>query len=300
MKARGARVGRLLVRDTIFKVFLYGSSGLIAGLVLFVFLTLVVSSWPALVHSGFSFITSSKWNPVKDQFGVLPFLVGTLITSFLALLLSIPFSLAISLYLGEYSPDSKFSKVLQNMIELLAGVPSVIYGFWGLFVMAPVISTLAGKFGYPPYGTSVLTASLILTIMIIPYSASISREVINLVPAELKEAAYALGATRAEVIRYVILPYCFSGIFAGILLSLGRALGETMAVTMVIGNSNRIPQSLFDSANTMASVIANEFTEATGKIYTASLIEIGLILFLVTLLINLAGRFIINRYAVKA
>jgi phosphate transport system permease protein len=185
------------------------------------------------------------------------------------------------------------------MIELLAGVPSVIYGFCGLFLLAPLIRNLEIKLGVPPYGVGILTASLVLSIMIIPYSASIGREVIGLVPSDLKEAALSLGATRFEVIRKVILPYAGSGIVAGILLSLGRALGETMAVTMVIGNSNFIPKSIFSPANTLASVIANEFTEATGSLYLASLIKLGLVLFIVTTIINLIGKLIIRRMGVE-
>jgi phosphate transport system permease protein len=184
------------------------------------------------------------------------------------------------------------------MIELLAGVPSVIYGFCGLFLLAPVVRSLEVTLGATPYGVGIFTASLVLSIMVIPYSASIGREVINLVPSDLKEAALSLGATRFEVVRKVVLPYASSGIFAGILLSLGRALGETMAVTMVIGNSNFIPKSIFSPGNTLASVIANEFTEATGSLYLASLIELGLVLFVVTAVINILGKLTIRRLGV--
>jgi phosphate transport system permease protein len=186
------------------------------------------------------------------------------------------------------------------MIELLAGVPSVIYGFCGLFLLAPFIRALEMTLGAAPYGVGIFTASLVLSIMIIPYSASIGREVISLVPSDLKEAALSLGGTRFEVIRKVILPYAAPGIVAGILLSLGRALGETMAVTMVIGNSNFIPKSIFSPANTLASVIANEFTEATGNLYLSSLIELGLVLFIVTTIINFIGKLIIRRMGVGA
>jgi len=184
------------------------------------------------------------------------------------------------------------------MIELLAGVPSVIYGFCGLFLLAPLVRILEMKLGVTPYGVGIFTASVVLSIMIIPYSALIGREVISLVPTDLKEAALSLGATRFEIIRKVVLPYAGSGIVAGILLSLGRALGETMAVTMVIGNSNFIPKSIFSPANTLASVIANEFTEATGSLYLASLIELGLVLFIVTTIINLIGKLVIRRMGV--
>jgi phosphate transport system permease protein len=181
----------------------------------------------------------------------------------------------------------------------LAGIPSVIYGFWGLFVLVPIVRELEIDLSVTPYGVGILTASLILSIMIIPYSASIGREVIQLVPADLKEAALSLGATRFEMIKKIVLPYARSGIFAGILLSLGRAVGETMAVTMVIGNSNFLPKTLFSPANTMASVIANEFTEATEALYLASLVEIGLLLFIVTMIINVIGRYIIHKMSVE-
>jgi phosphate transport system permease protein len=236
---------------------------------------------------------------VTEEFGALPFLIGTLITSFLALAISIPFSLSLSLYLGEYAAEDFLSSLLRSAVELLAGVPSVIYGFWGLFILVPAVRFIEIKLGVTPYGVGMLTSSLILAIMIIPYSASLGREVIRLVPTELKEAAYSLGATRFEVIRRVILPYVVSGITAGNILALGRAIGETMAVTMVIGNSNFIPRSIFAPANTMASVIANEFTEATGTLYLSSLVEIGLLLFVVTMVINILGKQIIKKMSVQ-
>jgi phosphate transport system permease protein len=236
---------------------------------------------------------------VTGEFGALPFLIGTIITSFLALLISLPFSLSLSIYLGEYAVEGMLSSLLRSGVELLAGIPSIIYGFWGLFIMVPVVRYIELKLGVTPYGVGILTSSLILAIMIIPYSASLGREVICLVPTDLKEAAYSLGATRFEVIRRVILPYVVSGMTAGNILALGRAIGETMAVTMVIGNSNFIPTSIFAPANTMASAIANEFTEATGVIYLSSLVEIGLLLFLVTMVINIIGKQIIKKMSVK-
>jgi phosphate transport system permease protein len=217
----------------------------------------------------------------------------------MALLISLPFSLSLSIYLGEYAAEDFLSSMLRSAVELLAGIPSVIYGFWGLFIMVPIVRYIEIKLGVTPYGVGMLTSSLILAIMIIPYSASLGREVIRLVPTELKEAAYSLGATRFEVIRRVILPYVVSGITAGNILALGRAIGETMAVTMVIGNSNFIPRSIFAPANTMASVIANEFTEATSTLYLSSLVEIGLLLFMVTLVINIIGKQIIKKMSVQ-
>jgi phosphate transport system permease protein len=185
------------------------------------------------------------------------------------------------------------------MVELIAAVPSVIYGFWGFFVLVPIIRVLESKIGAPTYGSGYFAASVVLAIMIIPYAASLSREIIRMVPSHLKEGAYALGATRYEVIKNVILPYTKSGLLAGILLSLGRALGETMAVTMVIGNSPALPHGLyglFQPGNTMASVIANEFTEAASSVYLSALIELGLVLFLVTVVINVLGKRIISRF----
>ena len=265
-----------------------------------IFLSLLLNSLPSLRDFGFSFLVNKTWNPVSREFGALSFLVGTLLTSCLSLIICLPFSLAISIFLGEYCIEGLLSSFLKNVTELLAGIPSVIYGFWGLFVLVPVMRKLEMKLGVAPYGVGIITASLILSVMIVPYAASIAREVISLVPSDIKEAAYSLGATKQEVITRIILPYARSGILAGILLALGRALGETMAVTMVIGNSNLLPQSIFSPGNTMASVIANEFTEATGRIYLSSLIEIGLLLFLVTTVINIIGKMIISRVSVEA
>ena len=287
------------VQDYIFGMIYSVSAVLIVLLVAAIFVTLIVYSFTSIKSFGIDFIFETKWDPVAGKFGAFPFLVGTMITSFLALFISIPFSLSISIFLGEYFKEGIFSSVLKSAVELLAGIPSVIYGFWGLFVLVPVIRMLELKLGAAPYGVGVLTSSLILAIMIIPYSASIGREVIQLVPADLKEAAFSLGATRFEVIKKVIVPYARSGIFAGILLSLGRALGETMAVTMVIGNSNFIPNSIFAPANSMASIIANEFTEAVDELYLSSLIEIGLLLFIVTAIINIIGKYVIKRLGVS-
>ncbi|MFI5163895.1 MAG: phosphate ABC transporter permease subunit PstC [Bacteroidia bacterium] len=214
------------------------------------------------------------------------------------MVISIPFSLAVGLFLGEYFTKGFVSGLFKNIIELLAAIPSVVYGFCGMFILVPFMRSLETSLGVPPYGVGIFTASIILSIMIIPYSVSLIRQVIMLVPSNLKEAAYSLGATRYEVIKNVILPYTSSGIFAGILLSLGRALGETMAATMLIGNSQIIPTSIFAPGNTMASVIANEFTEATGDVYLSALVEMGLFLFVVTTIINVIGRQIIKRFSI--
>jgi len=265
-------------------------------LVIGILITLIIGSIPSIKSLGIKYLWGTTWDPVNNVYGALPFLIGTLLTSFLALIMSVPFSFAIAIYLGEYNPKGWLSNFLKNMVELIAAVPSVIYGFWGLLVLVPIVRELEMKFNILPYGIGIFTSALILTIMIIPYAASLGREMIRLVPSPLKEGAYSLGATRYEVIRNVILPYTKSGLFAGVLLSLGRALGETMAVTMVIGNTSIIPTSIFAPGNTMASVIANEFTEADRTVYLSALIELGLVLFLVTVVINMIGKRIIKRF----
>ena len=268
-------------------------------LLLAVFFTLLVASLPAVKAFGAAFIYGKTWNPATDTFGALPFLAGTLLTSFLALILSIPFSIGISVFLGEYLKTGPVSTFLRSAVEVLAGIPSVIYGLWGLFFLVPPVRYLEKMVGADPHGVGILSSALILAIMVIPFSASIGREVITLVPSDLKEAAYSLGATRFEVIKNVVIPYARSGIIAGILLALGRAIGETMAVTMLIGNSNFLPTSPFSPANTMASVIANEFAEATGTM-ASSLIYVGLVLFLVTTLVNIVGNYVIKKISVEA
>jgi len=269
---------------------------LMVVLVLGVFLTLTIESIPSVKSLGLKYLWGKTWDPINNVYGALPFLLGTLLTSFLALIVSVPFSFAIAVYLGEYNPRGWLSNFLKNTVELIAAVPSVIYGFWALLVLVPIVRNLEIKLGVLPYGIGIFTASLVLAIMIIPYAAALGREMIRLVPSQLKEAAYGLGATRFEVIKSVVLPYTKSGLFAGILLSLGRALGETMAVTMVIGNTSLMPTSIFAPGNTMASVIANEFTEADHTLYLSALIQLGLVLFLVTVVINMIGKRIIKRF----
>ena len=282
--------------EILFRGTLINIAQLIVVLVLGIAVTLVIHSMPSIESLGLKYLWGKTWDPVNNVYGALPFLLGTLITSFIALIISIPFSFAIAVYLGEYKPTGLLSNFLKNTVELIAAVPSVIYGFWGLIVLVPIMRNIEMKIGVLPYGYGVFTASLILAVMIIPYAAALGREMIRLVPASLKEGAYSLGATRFEVIRNVIWPYTKSGLFAGILLSLGRALGETMAVTMVIGNTTIIPKNIFSPGNTMASVIANEFTEADHTVYLSALIELGLVLFLVTVIINVIGKRIIKRF----
>ncbi len=282
--------------ETAFKRTLLFTAIIMVVLASGVLLTLVIESIPSLKSLGLKYLWGRTWDPVSNVYGGLPFLLGTLITSFLALIISIPFSYAIAIYLGEYNTKGWLSEFLKNIVELVAAVPSVIYGFWALVVLVPMVRSLESKLGVPAYGVGIFTASLVLAIMIIPYAASLGRELIRLVPSALKEGAYSLGGTRYEVLKNVTLPYTKSGLFAGLLLSLGRALGETMAVTMVIGNTSVLPNSIFAPGNTMASVIANEFTEADRTVYLSALIELGLVLFVVTVVINMIGKIIIQRF----
>ena len=256
---------------------------------------------------GFGFLTGSTWDPVNEVFGALPFIFGTLVSSFLALLIAVPFSLGIAIFLSELAPE-KLRTPLSFIIELLAAVPSVIIGLWGIFILAPFLrdylapplSTYLGflpLFQGPMYGLSMLTGSVILAIMVIPITSSVSREVIMTVPTQQREAALALGATGWETTRIAVLPYARSGIFGAVILGFGRAVGETMAVTMVIGNSSHISASLFSPSDTMASVIANQFLETAGsKLYISSLIEVGFLLLVVSVIINIGARILVWKF----
>jgi phosphate transport system permease protein len=259
-----------------------------AGMVL----SLIGGAIPAFREYGLKFIISPEWNPTegRESYGALPFIAGTLITSILALIICLPMSFSTSLFIAEYYRKTKVASILGSMVDLLAGIPSIVYGLWGFYVLRPVIISL----GLSDQGFGVFTSALILAIMIIPYATSLSNEIISMVPNELKEAAYSLGATRLEVIFTVIIPNARSGIVASYILALGRALGETMAVTMLIGNTNVIPRSLFGTGNTMASIIANQFGEAQG-LKLSSLIAIGLLLFAITAIVNAIGKFMIKK-----
>jgi phosphate transport system permease protein len=261
-----------------------------AGIVL----SLVKGAIPAFNTFGLKFIFTNEWNPTtgKEVYGALPFIAGTLITSFLALIICLPLAFSASLFVAEYYRNARVSRILATLIDLLAGIPSIVYGLWGFYTLRPFIVNL----GLSDQGFGIFTSSLILAIMIIPYATSLSNEIILMVPDELKEAAYSLGATRLEVIFNVIIPNARSGIIASYILALGRALGETMAVTMLIGNSNVIPSGLFSTGNTMASIIANQFGEASG-LKLSSLIAIGLILFAITGIVNSIGKYIIRIFA---
>ena len=280
--------------DKIFKYLLFSASFLVIIVAAGMVFTLSSGAIPAFKEFGLKFIISNQWNPTegRESYGALPFIAGTVITSVIALLICIPLAFSTSLFIAEYFYKKRVAMFLSTMVDLLAGIPSIVYGLWGFYVLRPFIVEL----GLSPQGYGIFTASLILAIMIIPYATSLSSEIISMVPNDLKEAAYAMGATRLEVIFNVILPNARSGIFASFILAFGRALGETMAVTMLIGNSNIVPTGLFQTGNTMASVIANQFGEADG-LKLSSLIAIGLILFVITGLINAIGKLIIKKLA---
>lgn len=278
---------------------------LLAGIIT----SLVVGSLPAIRKFGIGFIFSAEWNPVTDEFGGLVPIFGTIVTSAIALLIAVPVSFGISLFLTELCPP-RLKRPLGTAIELLAGVPSIIYGMWGLFIFAPmfrdnvepwlnshlgVLPLVGYLFRGPPMGIGMLTAGLILSIMVIPFIASVMRDVFEVVPSLLKESAYGLGATTWEVVWNIVLPYTKTGVVGGIMLGLGRALGETMAVTFVIGNAHELHASLLMPGNSIASTLANEFTEAVGEFYTSSLIELGLILFAITFIVLAFAKLLLIR-----
>ncbi|MBQ2385821.1 MAG: phosphate ABC transporter permease subunit PstC [Bacteroidales bacterium] len=278
--------------DKIFKTILFLTASMIPLICGGIVYALVTDAYQAFEHFGFfKFLTSSEWSYTEgnEQYGAMPFITGTLMTTLLALLFCIPFSLPVALFTGEYFKGTKIASILSTIVDLLAGIPSIIYGLWGFFTLRPIIMAL----NISPQGSSILTASLVLAIMIVPYAASLSAEFIKMVPNDLKESAYSLGSTRAEVVRKVIFPVAGSGIFSSYILAIGRALGETMTVTMLIGNTNAIPDSITSTGNSMASIIANQFGEADG-LRLSSLIAIGLILFLITATINMIGKIMIK------
>jgi phosphate transport system permease protein len=271
--------------------------------------SLVYGSLPAMKAFGFTFLYDETWNPVTEKFGAIAPIYGTIVTSLIAMLIAVPVGLFIALFLTELCP-MWLRRPIGIAIELLAGIPSIIYGIWGLFVFAPflqqhvqpfLIATLGSVpgigalFAGPPYGIGVLTAGLILAIMVLPFITSISRDVFEAVPPVLKEAAYGLGCTTWEVARYVVLPFTRVGVIGGVMLGLGRALGETMAVTFVIGNAHRISGSIMAPGTTISATIANEFTEAVGDLYTSSLIALGLILFVITFIVLACARIMLMR-----
>ncbi len=298
------RLGDVAFRYTT-RVAAFGVLLLLSGVIV----SLIAGSLPAIRTFGFDFLVSERWNPVTEKFGALAPIYGTLVTSVVAMLIAVPVGLMIAFFLTELCPQW-LRRPIGIAIELLAGVPSIIYGIWGLFIFAPflketlqpfLINTLgnvpgiAPLFSGPPYGIGMLTAGLILAIMVLPFVTSISRDVFEAVPAVLKEAAYGVGCTTWEVARYIVLPYARVGVIGGVMLGLGRALGETMAVTFVIGNAHRISASLLAPGTTISATIANEFTEAVGDLYTSALIALGLILFVITFIVLAAARYMLMR-----
>jgi phosphate transport system permease protein len=274
-----------------------------------VILSLLIGSLPALREFGFSFLTEQRWNPVTEKFGALAPIYGTVVTSFIAMLIAVPVGLMVAFFLTELCPPI-LRRPIAIAIELLAGIPSIIYGIWGLFVFAPFLQkyiqpflidafanvpVLNSLFEGPPYGIGMLTAGLILAIMVLPFVTAISRDVFDAVPPVLKEAAYGVGCTTWEVFGHVILPYTRVGVIGGCMLGLGRALGETMAVTFVIGNAHKVAASILAPGTTISASIANEFTEAVGDLYTSSLIALGLILFVITFIVLACARYMLLR-----
>ncbi len=307
--SRAKVLDRLRIGDVAFRHLTRAAAIFVLILLGAVIVSLIDGSIPALSTFGLDFLTSQSWNPVTEKFGAAPAIYGTLVTSFIAMIIAVPIGLMVAFFLTELCPQW-LRRPIAIAIELLAGIPSIIYGIWGLFVFAPflqdtlqpfLINTLGNApvigqlFTGPPYGIGMLTAGLILAIMVLPFITSISRDVFDAVPPVLKEAAYGVGCTTWEVVRYVVLPYARVGVIGGVMLGLGRALGETMAVTFVIGNAHRIAASLLAPGTTISATIANEFTEAVGDIYTSSLIALGLLLFVITFIVLAAARYMLMR-----
>jgi phosphate transport system permease protein len=298
------RLGDLFFRN-LTRVAAIGVLILLGGVIV----SLIHGSMPALRAFGFNFLIEDRWNPVTEKFGALAPIYGTLVTAALAMLIAVPIGLLVAVFLTELCP-MWLRRPIGIAIELLAGIPSIIYGIWGLFVFAPFlqqtlqpflidlfgpIPVLSDIFAGPPYGIGVLTAALILSIMVLPFITSIAREVFESVPPVLKEAAYGIGCSTWEVVRYVVLPFTRVGVIGGIMLGLGRALGETMAVTFVIGNAHHVSTSILAPGTTISATIANEFTEAVGDIYTSALIALGLILFFITFIVLAVARYMLLR-----
>jgi phosphate transport system permease protein len=311
MHTLDTRLKRQNLLDILFRNITRLSAFAVLALLIGIIITLIMGSMPAINAFGFGFLTSSEWNPVTERFGALVPIFGTIATASIALLIAIPVSFGIALFLTELSPQW-MRRPLGIAIELLAGIPSIIYGMWGLFVFVPLFAEhiepwindnlgqlplISPLFSGPNMGISVLAAGIILAIMVIPFIASVMRDVFDVVPSLLKESAYGLGATTWEVMYQVVLPYTKIGVVGGIMLGLGRALGETMAVTFIIGNAHRLSPSLLEPGNSISSALANEFTEAVGDLYTSALIELGLILFVITFIVLSIARFMLFRLA---
>jgi phosphate transport system permease protein len=295
--------------DRVYGIATAAAAVAIPALLALLAVSVFLAAWPALRTFGFGFVTSSEWDPVAGHFGAAPAIYGTVVSSLIALIIATPLALGSAIFLSEFAPSS-LRTPLAFLVDLLAAIPSVVYGLWGIFVLLPILRSVVmpflrdtlglGAFPLfhgPMYGQSMLAAGLILAIMVLPYIAAVSREVLMAVPRSQREAALALGATRWEVVRDAVVPYAKSGIIGGIILGLGRALGETMAVTMLIGNRHEISASLFAPGYTMASLIANEFSEATNDIHLAALMAVGFVLFVVTIVVNIIARWLVARTA---
>ena len=304
---------RAVIEDRVFYSLTLASAVLVVVLLLAVMVSLFVGAWPALSKFGLAFVWTERWSPVKEIFGALAPIYGTVVTSVIAMAIGIPVSFGIAIFLTEICPPS-LRRPIGIAIELLAGIPSIIYGLWGFFFLAPFLQTtiqpfliqtlgnlpiIGIAFGGPPYGIGLLTAGIVLAIMVLPFITSITRDVFVTVPPMLRESAYGLGMTTWEVVRHIVIPFSRVGLVGGIMLGLGRALGETMAVTFVIGNSHNISASLLSPATTISASIANEFTEATGALYTSSLIALGLILFVITFAVLALAKWLLIRTNIK-
>ena len=295
--------------DAIFHALCFSAAMVLMATLAGLIVSLAIGGWPALSHFGVGFLTSSTWDPVAEEYGAAGPIVGTLVTAFIAMLLALPLAIGIAVFLVEFCPP-RLSGPVAAAVELLAGIPSIVYGMWGLFVLAPWFaehiqmpimmnaqpgSLMDRLFAGVPNGANIFTASLILAIMVLPYIATVFRELLLSVPTHMREAAYGMGATPFEVTTSIMLPYIRKSAIGAVMLGLGRALGETMAVTFIIGNSHALPKSLFDSGSTIASTIANEFTEATGDMHISALIALGLVLFLITFTTLAAARLLLGR-----
>ncbi|MFM2276370.1 MAG: hypothetical protein RL211_2242 [Pseudomonadota bacterium] len=305
---KAARSGPMA--DRIFGWLAKGAAVFTLAMLIAILVSLTISAWPAISKYGFGFLTSTTWDPVKEDFGGLVMIYGTLMTSFIALLIAVPVSFGIALFLTEMSP-AWLKRPLGTAIELLAAVPSIVYGMWGLLVFSPILSTyiqqplqalfggvpyIGALFSGPPVGIGILSAGIILAIMIIPFIAAVMRDVFEVTPPMLKESAYALGGTTWEVVSQVVLPYTKAGVIGGIMLGLGRAIGETMAVTFVIGNFNQLDSlSLFQAANSITSALANEFAEAGEGLHQGALMYLGLVLFFITFVVLTLSKVLLSQ-----
>jgi phosphate transport system permease protein len=308
-RSRSVVLRRLRFSDDLFRLATRSAALLVLALLSGVIIALIIGAEPALGTFGLSFVVTEVWNPVTEKFGALAPVYGTVVTSAIAMLIAVPVGLMIAFFLTELCP-MLLRRPIAIAIELLAGIPSIIYGIWGLFVFAPFVQKhiqpflidtfdgvpgLQSLFAGPPYGIGMLTAGFILAIMVLPFITAISRDVFDAVPAVLKEASYGIGCTTWEVFKHVILPFTRVGVLGGVMLGLGRALGETMAVTFVIGNAHKVSASILAPGTTISASIANEFTEAVGDLYTSSLIALGLILFVITFIVLAIARYMLLR-----